>query len=176
MLNFREAQLPHEQDPRLVHIIYNNQEVFSFHNKDSGYCDWLSHIILIMTDQPVYLPLYTMWPKIQREVHKHLAPPTKGSSSFKKPLHITGGGCEDKFVGDTIVWIIGSKIQLPSQILSHYHTLMKLYRWSNIANGSLSLTYLKGILSWQWQEWHKNCTENGVIRFEWIHQHAFWPV
>ena len=57
-------------------LIYGNQEVFSLHDGDLGYCDQLIHTIPTSTDKPVYLPHRTIPRQLQGEVHKcHLALP-----------------------------------------------------------------------------------------------------
>ena len=49
-IKFLETPLKCEQQARLIKIMYNNPEVFFLHDKDLGYCDQLSHMLLTMTD------------------------------------------------------------------------------------------------------------------------------
>ena len=71
-LNLEDIPLEKEHQARFINLIYSNQEVFSLHDKDVGYCDRLTHTILTSTDKPVYLPHRTIPRKLQGEVHKCL--------------------------------------------------------------------------------------------------------
>ena len=54
-LNIGEAPLDKEQ-PRFLDIIYDNQEVFSLHDEDLGYCDCITHTIPTTIYKPIYIP------------------------------------------------------------------------------------------------------------------------
>ena len=66
-LNIGDALLTHEQQARLIDVIYDHTEVFSLFDGDLGFCDVLKHSIPTTTDKPVYLPhrefLYNCNPK-----------------------------------------------------------------------------------------------------------------
>ena len=46
------ANLTQDQQAQFINVIYDNQEVFSLHNKDLGFCD-ITHTILTTTNVPV---------------------------------------------------------------------------------------------------------------------------
>ena len=71
-LNFGDIPLEQEHQARFINLIYSNQEVFSLHDEDLGYCDRLTHAIPTSTDKPVYLPHRTIPRQLQGEVHKCL--------------------------------------------------------------------------------------------------------
>ena len=71
-LNLGDVQLDKEHQARFINPIYSNQEVFSLHDEDLGYCDKLAHIIPTSTDKPVYLPHRTIPRQLQEEVCKCL--------------------------------------------------------------------------------------------------------
>ena len=58
-LNLGDVPFDKEHQARFINLIYSNQEVFSLHDKDLGYCDKLTHTIPTSTDKPVYLPSHT---------------------------------------------------------------------------------------------------------------------
>ena len=67
-----DVPLKKEHQAKLINLIYSNQEVFSLHDKDLGYCEWLTHNILTSTDKAVY-PLHRIIPRqLQGEVHECL--------------------------------------------------------------------------------------------------------
>ena len=51
-------------------LIYDNKEVFSLHDEDLDYCDWVKHTTPAMMDKPVYLPHHTIPRQLQGEVCK----------------------------------------------------------------------------------------------------------
>ena len=44
-----------EHQAKFIDLIYSNQGVFSLHDEDLGYCNWLAHTIPTSTNKPVYL-------------------------------------------------------------------------------------------------------------------------
>ena len=71
-LNLGNIPLEKEHQARFINLIYSNQEVFSLHDEDLGYCNKLTHTILTSTLKPVYLPHRTIPRKPQGEVHEYL--------------------------------------------------------------------------------------------------------
>ena len=67
-----EVQLTHVQQSRFIDLIYDHPKVFSLHDEDLGFCDWIKHMIPTTTEKPVYLALCTIPPQLQGEVHKCL--------------------------------------------------------------------------------------------------------
>ena len=67
-LNLGDVPLEKEHQARFINLIYSNQEVFSLHDEDLGYCDKLTHTIPTSTDKPVYLPHRTIPRELQGEV------------------------------------------------------------------------------------------------------------
>ena len=49
-------------------MVYDNQEVFSFHEEDLRFCDRLVHTLQTMTENPVYLPLRTIPYELQGNI------------------------------------------------------------------------------------------------------------
>ena len=47
--------LENENQAKFIDLIYINQEVFSLHDDDLGYCDQFTHTILTSTNKPVFL-------------------------------------------------------------------------------------------------------------------------
>ena len=71
-LNIGDAPLTHEQQARLIDVIYDHKEVFSLFDGDLGFCDVLKHSIPTTTDKPVYLPHRQIPVQLQSEVRKCL--------------------------------------------------------------------------------------------------------
>ena len=71
-LSLGDIQLDKEHQARFINLIYSNQEVFSLHDEDLGYCDKLTHTIPTSTDKSVYLPCRTISRQLQGEVHECL--------------------------------------------------------------------------------------------------------
>ena len=67
-LNLGDVHLEKEHQARFINLIYSNQEVFSLHDEDLGYCNKLTHTIPTSTDKPVYLPHRTIPRQLQGEV------------------------------------------------------------------------------------------------------------
>ena len=67
-----EAKLTCIQQSQFIDLIYDHPEVFSLHDEDLGFCDWIKHTILPTMDRPVYLLHCTILPQLQEEVHKCL--------------------------------------------------------------------------------------------------------
>ena len=59
-LNLGDVHLEKEHQARFIDLVYSNQEVFSLHDEDLGYCNKLTHTIPMSTDKPVYLPHRTI--------------------------------------------------------------------------------------------------------------------
>ena len=58
--NLGDASFTKDKQDWLLNIIYDNQQVFSLHDEDLGFCNKLAHTIPTMTDRPVYLPHRTI--------------------------------------------------------------------------------------------------------------------
>ena len=43
-----------------IDTMYNTKEVFSLHDEDLGYCNWITHTIPMMRDVSVYFPKHTI--------------------------------------------------------------------------------------------------------------------
>ena len=71
-LNLGDVHLEKEHQARFIDLVYSNQEVFSLHDEDLGYCNKLTHTIPTSTDKPVYLPHRTIPRHLQGEVCKCL--------------------------------------------------------------------------------------------------------
>ena len=71
-LNLGDVLLDKEHQARFINLIYSNQEVFSSHDQDLGYCDKSTHTIPTSNDKPVYLPHRTIPRQLQGQVHKCL--------------------------------------------------------------------------------------------------------
>ena len=71
-LNLGDVHLEKEHQARFINLIYSNQEVFSLHDEDLGYCNKLTHTFPTSTDKPVYLPHRTLPRQLQGEVHECL--------------------------------------------------------------------------------------------------------
>ena len=67
-----EANLTCVQQSWFIDLIYHHPEVFSLHDEDLGFCDWIRHMIPTTTDKPVYLAHCTIPPQLQGEVQKCL--------------------------------------------------------------------------------------------------------
>ena len=67
-----EANLTRIQQSRFIDLIYDHPEVFSLHDEDLRFCDWIRHTIPTMTDKPVYLAHCTIPPQQQGEVQNCL--------------------------------------------------------------------------------------------------------
>ena len=71
-LNLGDVHFDKEHQARFINLIYSNQEVFSLHDEDLGYCNKLTHTIPTSSDKPVYLPHRTIPRQLQGEVHECL--------------------------------------------------------------------------------------------------------
>ena len=58
--NLRDVPFTKQQQFQLLNLLYDNQQVFSLHDDDLGFCNKLAHTIFTTTDRPVYLPHRTM--------------------------------------------------------------------------------------------------------------------
>ena len=67
-----EAKLTCVQQSQFIDLIYDHPEVFSLHDEDLRFCDWIKHTIPMTMDKPVYLVHCTIPPQLQGEVHKCL--------------------------------------------------------------------------------------------------------
>ena len=63
-----EAKLTCVQQSQFIDLIYDHPEVFSLHDEDLGFCDWIRHTIPTTMDKPVYLAHCTIPPQLQGEV------------------------------------------------------------------------------------------------------------
>ena len=68
----KEAKLTHVEQGRFIDPIYDHPEVFSLHDEDLRFCEWIKHTIPTTMDRPAYLPNCTIPPQLQEEVHKCL--------------------------------------------------------------------------------------------------------
>ena len=84
-LNLGDVHLEKEHQARFIDLIYSNQEVFSLHDEDLGYCNKLTHTIPTSTDKPVYLPHRTIPRQLQGEVHVNALTPGFAKGSFDPP-------------------------------------------------------------------------------------------
>ena len=66
--NLKDAPFTKEQQDQLLNLLYDNQQVFSLHNEDLGFCDKLAHTILTMAGRPVYLYHRTILWQLQGEM------------------------------------------------------------------------------------------------------------
>ena len=71
-LKLRNFPLEKEHQAKFIDLIYSNQEVFSLHDEDLGYCNKLTHNFPTSTNKPVYLPHRTIPRQLQGEVCKCL--------------------------------------------------------------------------------------------------------
>ena len=53
--NLGDASFTKEQQDCLLNLVYDNQQLFSLHNEDLGFCNKLTHTLPTMTDRPVSL-------------------------------------------------------------------------------------------------------------------------
>ena len=60
-----EAKLTHIQQSQFIDLIYDHPEIFSLHDEDLGFCDWIRHTIPMTTNKPVYLVHHTIPPQLQ---------------------------------------------------------------------------------------------------------------
>ena len=67
--NLGDVPLEKEHKAKFIRLIYSNWEVFSLHDKNLGYCDWLTHTNLTSTNKPVYLPHRAILRQLHREVN-----------------------------------------------------------------------------------------------------------
>ena len=68
----KEAKLTCIQQSQFIDLIYDHHEVFSLHDEDLRFCDWIKHTIPMTMDKHVYLAHHTIPPQLQGEVHKCL--------------------------------------------------------------------------------------------------------
>ena len=55
-----EAKLTCVQQSQFTDLIYDHPEVFSLHDEDLRFCDWIKHTIMTVMDKPVYLAHHTI--------------------------------------------------------------------------------------------------------------------
>ena len=67
-----DVPFSNEQWDWLLNMVYDSQEVFSFHDESLRFCDQLAHTLLTMTDRPVYLLHRTIPCQLQGKVGKCL--------------------------------------------------------------------------------------------------------
>ena len=68
---FGDTPFPKDQKGCLLNLIYDNQQIFSLHYEDPGFCDKLVHTIFITKDKPIYMPHKSIPRYLQGEVHKY---------------------------------------------------------------------------------------------------------
>ena len=69
-LNLGDVPFEKEHQTKFIDLIYSNQEVFSSHDEDLGYCDQLTHTISTSTSKPVHLLHRIILRQLQGEVCK----------------------------------------------------------------------------------------------------------
>ena len=84
-LNLADVHLEKEHQARFIDLIYSNQEVFSLHDEDLGYCNKLTHTIPTSTDKPVYLSHRTIPRQLQGELCTNVLTPGFAKGSFDHP-------------------------------------------------------------------------------------------
>ena len=62
-----DTNMTHVQECQFIDLIHDHPEVFSLHDEDLGFCDWIKHIIPMTRDRPVYLAHHTIPPQLQGE-------------------------------------------------------------------------------------------------------------
>ena len=70
--NLGDVTFTKEQQDQLLNLIFDNQQVFSLHDEDLGFCNKLANTIPTTTDRPVQLPYRTIPQQLQGKVHKSL--------------------------------------------------------------------------------------------------------
>ena len=68
----KEAKMTCVQQGQFIDVIYGHPEVFSLHDEDLGFCDWIKYTIPMTMDRPAYLLHHTIPPQLQGEVCKCL--------------------------------------------------------------------------------------------------------
>ena len=108
-LNLGDVPLEKEHQARFIDLTYSNQEVFSLHDEDLGYCNKLTHTIPTSTDKPVYLPHRTIPRQLQGEVHKCLNTwVCQGIILSPNSPYASQVVLVWKKTGEICVWIIGN--------------------------------------------------------------------
>ena len=115
-LNLGDVHLNKEHQAKCIDLIYSNQEVFSLHNEDLGYCNELTHTIPTSTNKPVYLPHRTIPRQLSERCMNVLTPGfAKGSFdhlTVPKPPKLS---LSRKNLGRSVsVWTIRYWIPSPS--------------------------------------------------------------
>ena len=60
----KEKYMTHIQQDQFLDLIYDHPEIFSLHNEDLRFCDWIKHTVPMTIDRPVYLPHCTVPPQL----------------------------------------------------------------------------------------------------------------
>ena len=129
-----------DQQSHFINLVYDNKEVFSLHNEDLGYCNLIKHIIVTMTDKPVYLPLCTIPRQLQGEIHKCLRCLVVPGhySTIQEPVHITGGYIVQEIRGNSSMhWLLLIKFHHGKRCVS-----ITLNRWSPAGCPQQQLIYI----------------------------------
>ena len=97
-----EVKLTHVQQSWFIDLIYDHPEVFSLHDEDLRFCDWIKHTIPMMMDKPVYLAHCTIPPQLQGEVHKCLDTwlLTGNHQTLAESICFPGGNCAEENWGN----------------------------------------------------------------------------
>ena len=149
----KDANITHDQHSQFIDLIYDHPEVFSFHDKDLRFCNWIKHTMPTTMDRLVYLVHCTIPIQLQGEVCKCLDP--WFWLGIIRPLQ---SPCASQVV---IVWKKTGEIHL---YMDYYklNSIMvrdafplprtdKPYRLSTVAIGSHHLTWFRGTPNWQWR-------------------------
>ena len=57
-----------DQQSQFINLVYDNKEVFSLHDEELGFCNFIKHTIPTTTKKPAYLPHHTIPRQLQGEV------------------------------------------------------------------------------------------------------------
>ena len=154
-LNLGDVPLEKEHQARFIDLIYSNQEVFSLHDEDLGYCNKLTHTLPTSTDKSVYLPHRTIPRQLQGEVckclntwlHQGIIQPSNSPYASQVVLVQKKTGeiciCVDYRKLNSIT--IRDAFPLP-------HIDEALQAVHKIVMSSLPLTWHKDTYSWPWQK------------------------
>ena len=153
-LNLGDIHLDKEHKARFINLIYSNQEVFSFHDEDLGYCDKLTHTIPTSTNKPVYLPHRTIPRILQGEVckclntwfHQGIIQPS--NSPYASQIVIVQKKSEEIHL--CVDYRKLHSITIPDTFpLPHIDETLQVVHNCNVFT---SLTWHKDTCSWQWQK------------------------
>ena len=143
-----------EHQARFINLIYSNQEVFSLHDEDLGYCDRLAHTIPTSTNKPVYLLYRTIPRQLQGEMCKCLNTwLCQGIIQPSNNPYASQVVIVQKKSGEIHLCVDYRKLNsITIQDAFPLPTLMRHYRQCIIAMSSLLSTWCKDTYSWLWQK------------------------